>query len=269
MLGKRILTAAVLVPILAGTVLYGPGWPFVLLTGAAVLLCVAEYSRMFFPVARERAFVAASALLAYGSAVFLPPGLAVPSLLLCAGLAAFFFLGGEAPPGEKARAAGLAVLGVVYLGGFFSSYVWTIRLPGGRHWVLLGLVAVAAGDTAAYLAGTAFGKRPLSPRISPNKTVEGAAGGLAASILCSTGFAALFLPGVSPVYAALASALVGIAGQAGDLFESMLKRAAGVKDSGTMLPGHGGIFDRADGLVSAGPVLYLFAVLSPYAGGPA
>ncbi|HBO69524.1 MAG TPA: phosphatidate cytidylyltransferase [Deltaproteobacteria bacterium] len=269
MLGKRILTAAVLVPILAGAVLYGPGWPFLLLTGAAVLLCAAEYSRMFFSFSRERAIVVASALLVYGSAAFLPPGLAVPSLLLCAGLAAFSFLGGEAPPGEKARAAGLAALGAVYLGGFLSSYVWTIRLPGGRHWILLGFVAVASGDTAAYFTGKAFGKHPLSPRVSPNKTLEGAAGGLAASVLLSTGYAALFLPGVSYGYAALASALVGAAGQAGDLFESLLKRAAGVKDSGTMLPGHGGVFDRADGLIAAGPLLYLLAALSPYAGGPA
>lgn len=269
MLGKRILTAAVLVPILAGTVLYRPGWPFFLLTGAAVLLCALEYSRMFFSSPRERAIVVASALLAYGSAVILPPEFAVPSLLLSAGLAAFSFLGGKAPPGEKVRAAGLSALGAIYLGGFLSSYVWTIRLSDGRHWVLLGLVAVAAGDTAAYLSGKAFGRRPLSPRLSPNKTVEGAAGGLAASILFSTGYAALFLPGVSHGYAALASALVGAAGQAGDLFESLLKRAAGVKDSGTLLPGHGGVFDRADGLVSAGPVLYLLAALSAQAGGAA
>src|SRR3990170_83534 len=204
MLGKRTLTAAVLVPILAGAVLYGPGWPFLLLTGAAVLLCAAEYSRMFFSSARERGIVVASALLAYGSAAFLPPGLAVPSLLLCAGMAAFSFLGGEAPPGEKAHAAGLAALGAVYLGG----------------------------------------------------------------VLLSTGYAALFLPGVSLGYAALASALVGAAGQAGDLFESLLKRAAGVKDSGTMLPGHGGVFDRADGLIAAGALLFLLAALSPAAGGP-
>jgi phosphatidate cytidylyltransferase len=266
-LGRRILTAAVLILLLAGAVLSGSVWPFPLFVGGAVLLCAAEYSGMFFSSPSEQGVLVAAALLAYASGAFLPGPLSLPAVLVCAGLAAFSFIGGERTPPEKARAAGLAALGVLYIGGCLSTYIWTIRLPEGRHWVLLGIVAVAAGDTAAYFTGRAFGRRPLSPRVSPNKTLEGAGGGLAASLAAGTCYAAVFLPSIPWTYAALVSALVGAAGQAGDLFESLLKRAAGVKDSGTILPGHGGMFDRADAAIAAGPVLYLAAVLSSMVGG--
>jgi phosphatidate cytidylyltransferase len=133
--------------------------------------------------------------------------------------------------------------------------------------VLLGILAVAAGDTFAYFVGRAFGKTPLAPRVSPNKTVEGAVGGLAASILIAAVYAAVFLPGIRTGFILVAAAILGAAGQGGDLFESMLKRAAGVKDSGTLLPGHGGMLDRADAMIAAGPVLHLLAVVSRQAGG--
>ena len=266
MLGKRILTASVLILLLAGALLSGSPWPFPLFVGAAVLLCAVEFSGMFFSSPPERAILVASALLAYGSAAVLPRSFSLPAVLFCAGLAAIAFLGGERTPEERVRAAGLGILGALYIGAFPSAYVWTIHLPAGRFWVLLGIVAVAAGDTAAYFTGRAFGRRPLSPRVSPNKTLEGAVGGLAASFLAGAGIAAAFLPAVPWGYAALSSLLVGAAGQAGDLFESLLKRAAGIKDSGTILPGHGGMFDRADAAIAAGPVLYLAAALSTMAG---
>jgi len=266
-LGKRVLTAAVLILLLAGALFSGREWPFPLFVGGAVLLCAVEFSGMFFPSSSGRAVPVAAALLAYASGVLLPVALSLPGVLVCAGLAAFSCIGGDRSSAEKARAAGLAALGALYIGGFPSTYVWTIRLPEGRHWVLLGIAAVAAGDTAAYFTGKAFGKRPLSPSVSPNKTVEGAAGGLAASLLAGAGYASAFLPAVPWGYACLVSVLVGAAGQAGDLFESLLKRAAGVKDSGAILPGHGGMFDRADAAIAAGPVLYLAAVLSSMAGG--
>jgi len=266
-LARRVLTAAVLIPLLAVAVLSGRSWPFPLFVGGAVLLCAAEFSGMFFPSPFERTISVAAALLAHAAGAFLPLFFSLPAVLLCAGLAAGSFLGGMRAPGEKARAAGLAALGVLYIGGFPASYLWTIRLPLGRHWVLLGIVAIAAGDTAAYFTGKAIGRRPLAPRVSPNKTVEGAVGGLAASLLAGVAYAGAFLPAVPWEYIALASALIGATGQAGDLFESFLKRAAGVKDSGSILPGHGGMFDRADAAIAAGPVLYMAAVLSGMVGG--
>ena len=267
-LGKRVLTAVALLPLLVGVVLFGKGWPFFLLAGAATILCAREYFRLFFPAARDRWFGVAVTGLLYLSGVLLPFPVAAAAMLCCISLAAFPFLAGGEPHPEKARRVALAALGAVYIGGFLASYPLTIALPAGEHWVLLGIVAVFSGDVFAYFVGKTFGKRLLSPGISPNKTVEGALGGLAAGIVLGSGYGVLFLPGVPLWYLPLVSAAVEVAGQAGDLFESLLKRSAGVKDSGILLPGHGGMFDRLDAVISAGPVLYLLALLAPLAGGP-
>jgi phosphatidate cytidylyltransferase len=267
MLWKRVATAAVLLPLLIGAVRYGRGWPFTLLVLAAALLCSVEYFRMFLPSSRDRRAGVVATGLAYAAGALLPYPAAVSAILLCVGAAAFHFLSSEGTLEERVRFAALSVLGVVYIGGFLSTWPRTLLLPGGEHWALLGILAIAAGDTFAYFVGRAFGKTPLSPRVSPNKTVEGAIGGLLASVLSAAAYAALFLPGFAIGYLLGAAALLGAAGQGGDLFESMLKRAAGVKDSGTLLPGHGGLLDRADGVIAAGPVLHLLAILSRQAGG--
>ncbi len=266
MLWKRVLTAAVLVPVLVGAVLFGPGWPFFVLTGAAVLLCSLEYHGMFFSAPRDRRSGVALTVVAYAAGALLPFPVAVAAVLLCVVLAVFHVFPGDVPPADKTRSAGAIVLGVVYIGGFLAMYPRTRALPGGEHWVLFGLLVVSLGDTFAYFAGRAFGRRRLSP-ISPNKTVEGSVGGLAASVVSGGLYAAAFLPAVPAWYALAAAAAVGVLGQGGDLFESLLKRAAGVKDSGTLLPGHGGMFDRADAVIAAGPALYLLAALSPLLGG--
>jgi phosphatidate cytidylyltransferase len=266
-LGKRFLTAVVLLPPLVGVILFGKGWPFALLVGTVTLLCSAEYFRLFFPSARERYSGIAVTGLVYLSGTFLPFQAAEAAVLCLVSLVIFPFLAGGESHAEKVRRAGLAALGAVYVGGFLSTYPRTIDLPGGEQWIFLGLVAVFGGDIAAYFVGTFFGKRHLWKRISPNKTVEGAIGGLAASVVLGTGYGALFLHGIPLWFLSLVSTVVGVAGQAGDLFESLLKRAAGVKDSGTLLPGHGGIFDRTDAVISAGPVLYILAWLAPLAGG--
>ncbi|MBI5420305.1 MAG: phosphatidate cytidylyltransferase [Deltaproteobacteria bacterium] len=267
MLRKRVATAAVLLPLLVGTILYGKGWPFTLFVGAATLLCAGEYFRMFLLSARDRWSGIAVTGLVYASGAALPYPAAAAAIFLCVAAGIFPFLSGQGEPDERVRGAALTALGAVYIGGFFSTYPRTIFLPRGEHWVLLGVVAVSAGDTFAYFVGRAFGKRRLSPRISPNKTVEGAAGGLAASVFFATAYAVAFLPGVPAWFAFGSAAIVGAVGQAGDLFESLLKRAAEVKDSSGLLPGHGGLFDRSDSIIAVGPILYLLAILSGQVGG--
>ncbi|MBI5577101.1 MAG: phosphatidate cytidylyltransferase [Deltaproteobacteria bacterium] len=264
MLWKRVATAAVLVPVLVAAVLYGKGWPFSILVLAAALLCAEEYYRMFFPSSRDRWTGVLAVFLACASGSILPFPASLSGLLLCVAAAAFHFLPAAGTLEEKARRAAFSVLGVVYIGGFLSTWPRTILLPGGGQWVLFGIGSVAAGDTLAYFVGRAFGKRPLAPTVSPKKTVEGAAGGLAASMIFGGAYAAYFLPDVPSWFSLAASAAVGIAGQCGDLFESMLKRAADVKDSGGLLPGHGGLLDRVDGIIAAGPVLHLLAVACNY-----
>ena len=273
MLWKRIATAAVLIPLLIASILLSVGlpggWPFLLLCAVAAGLCADEGFRMFLHGARDRAGGVALALLVFFSAALLPASFGVPAVLVCVLLSVIHVLPGAADPAEKARRAATLCLGAVSVGGLLSTYPRTLLLPRGEHWVILGVLAVAAGDTMAYFTGRAIGRRKLAPAVSPNKTVEGAVGGLLGSVGCAALYAHGFLPGVPVGYAAAAGAAVGIFGQAGDLFESLIKRAAGVKDSGTLLPGHGGILDRADGILGAGPALYLFAALSSLAGGGA
>lgn len=270
MLWKRIATAAVLIPLLIASILLSVGrpggWPFLLLCAVAAALCADEGFRMFLHGAGDRVSGVALAVLAYLSAALLPGSFAVPALLVCVLLSVSHVLPGAADPVEKARRAATLSLGTIYVGGLLSTYPRTLLLPRGEHWVLLGILAVAAGDTFAYFTGRAIGRRKLAPAVSPNKTVEGAVGGLLGSVAFSVLYAHGFLPFVPAVYVAAAGAAVGIFGQAGDLFESLIKRAAGVKDSGTILPGHGGMLDRADGILAAGPILYLFAALSSHVG---
>jgi phosphatidate cytidylyltransferase len=113
------------------------------------------------------------------------------------------------------------------------------------------------GDTGAYYAGSYLGRHKLCPAVSPKKTIEGAVGGLTASLLIAFFYKLLFIPALSIPAVLLFAAVVGAVGQVGDLFESEFKRAAGVKDSGRLLPGHGGFLDRIDALLFAIPTAYL------------
>ena len=137
--------------------------------------------------------------------------------------------------------------------------------PHGAAEIFFILCIVAGGDVGAFYSGTYLGKHKLCPAVSPKKTIEGSLGGLAVNLLIGLVFNLFFLPG-TPLWGCLLIAVCGgIAGQVGDLFESEFKRAAGVKDSGVILPGHGGLLDRIDALLLATPLAYLLmiAIFSP------
>lgn len=150
------------------------------------------------------------------------------------------------------------VFGVVYIGLFLSFAVQLHAETDGIHWVLLTLLVIAAGDTGAYYAGSYLGRHKLCPSVSPKKTIEGAMGGLLANLIVGIAYKVLFISSLSIWGCAFLVLVVGAVGQAGDLFESEFKRAANIKDSGTLLPGHGGFFDRIDALLFALPTAYIF-----------
>lgn len=150
------------------------------------------------------------------------------------------------------------VQGIVYI-PVLISYLTLIRnSPEGIFWIFFLLLLVAAADTGAYYIGTWFGKHKLCPSVSPGKTVEGFIGGLAALSVAGTAFKWYVFPQFTWGITFLLFLSIGLIGPLGDLFESVLKRSSKVKDSGSLLPGHGGILDRIDALLFAAPVAYLF-----------
>jgi phosphatidate cytidylyltransferase len=145
----------------------------------------------------------------------------------------------------------------VYVGGCMSALALVRDFDPTGAWVFLTMALAWGSDTSAYFVGRKFGKTKLAPRISPKKTLEGSAGGLAASVLGALAMS-FFLPGLGPIDAIALGILAGAAGQAGDLLVSVLKRSSGVKDSGGILPGHGGILDRVDALVFTAPATWAY-----------
>ena len=149
------------------------------------------------------------------------------------------------------------VLSVVYIPTFLSFLVLLRNGREGVGWVFFVLCVVAAGDVGAYYIGSYFGRHKLCPAVSPNKTIEGALGGICANLLIGFIFAFLFIDGLSWPLALIIAVIVGITGQLGDLFESQFKRTSKVKDSSNLLPGHGGMLDRIDALLFAAPMTYI------------
>jgi phosphatidate cytidylyltransferase len=163
---------------------------------------------------------------------------------------------------DSLPSSAVAVLATTYVGMLGGSL---IRLhndfPEGYKLVFFLLLVVWLGDSGAYYVGKQFGKHKLSPRISPKKTIEGLAGGITASIITALVIHYTFFPKFPLVHAVIAGVILSFAGVIGDLAESMWKRSAAVKDSGTLIPGHGGFLDRFDSILFTAPILYCYWTL--------
>jgi len=150
------------------------------------------------------------------------------------------------------------VLGIIYIPLSLALLAVIRSQPDGMGFIFLLLAIIFAGDTSAFYVGTYLGRHKLSPAISPGKTFEGALGGLSGNLLAGSIGIAFFMPSIPWAGGILFFLAAGIAGQVGDLFESEMKRSSDIKDSGGLLPGHGGFLDRIDALLFAAPVAYLF-----------
>ena len=155
---------------------------------------------------------------------------------------------------------GAGVLGIIYIAFPISHLILIRDLEQGRFWVLFLVCIIAANDTFAYYAGKGLGKHKLSPVVSPKKTVEGALGGLIGGVAVALIFHHFFLTNILLKEISVLAVFIGILGQLSDLFESLIKRSAGVKDSGSILPGHGGMLDRIDSLIFQIPFLYYYLI---------
>ncbi len=149
-------------------------------------------------------------------------------------------------------------LGLIYIPVFLSHLVLIQASESGIAWIFLLLILAFTNDTGAYYTGRRFGRHKLHPSVSPGKTIEGAAGGLLICVAVGSLFKAIFLPAAPWGWSIVFFICAGVAGPMGDLFESAMKRAAHIKDSGTILPGHGGLLDRIDALLFVAPTAYFF-----------
>ncbi len=150
-------------------------------------------------------------------------------------------------------------MGFLYVPLLLAHLMLLRHLPFGIQWILLLLIIVMSGDSAAYYSGSAWGKTKLYPQVSPKKSVEGSIGGLLGSLAGALVAKLTFFPQLNFIDCIATAVLLGVLGQLGDLFESLLKRSCGVKDSGAIFPGHGGILDRLDSLLFAGPAAFYYA----------
>lgn len=166
--------------------------------------------------------------------------------------------------------------GAYYIGGLMGSFIhlrqldtplqggWLqgLGIPPGTAWIIFTLAITFLNDTFAYFVGRAFGRTKLAPILSPKKSWEGAIGGLLASLLTAVLCVPMLGLPIQPAYAALIGGLAGVAGPAGDLAESLIKRQVGIKDSGSLIPGHGGMLDRIDSLIFVAPMVYYLVLLT-------
>lgn len=267
---RRILTAAVLVPVAWLVIQRGPAWVFLGLAIAWIAgACWECYGLLEAKGAHPFKLlgVAASVAVAWSFAGRTPSyGLEAP-LLAATAASAVAAMRGRVAAAEMLEAVAHTLFPVLFVGLPLGYAIGLRAIPGedGKDLLTLLLACVILADTAAYYVGSAFGRRLLAPTLSPAKSWEGALGGIGASVAGAI-LAHLWFYQRLPVGHALAvGALLGTAGIAGDLAESMIKRAAEAKDSSSLLPGHGGLLDRADSLLFAGPALYYYykLVLEP------
>jgi phosphatidate cytidylyltransferase len=262
---KRWITGLSALPVLIFLVYIG-GLPFIFLVGFACICSLWEFYRIVFS---DDSDILHSLVIWWGYvvgiAIIFAAHFAGPESMLMAlalnlvgvGLISLFVY--------KLKPSIVTVIprqiqGIVYVPLLLSFLVMIRRDADGMTWIFVLLAVIFAGDISAYYVGSYFGRNKLNPAISPGKTIEGAVGGLLGNLLVGSIGKFFFLSAIPWGLALLYFLAVGLAGQVGDLFESEFKRSSEIKDSGSMLPGHGGFLDRIDALLFAAPIAYLFKV---------
>lgn len=251
--GKRVVVALVSLPLLYLTIMYLPPIVFALLLVGVALIALSEFYEMYH-LGRALKYVGLLSGSALVMATFAYNEYVFDILMIAAMILLATRLFGKRVPASSLADIAPAVVGLVYVPGLLA-FQGLIR-QRGPEWILFLYATVWAADSCAYYIGKGFGKRKLYPSVSPNKTVAGAVGSLVGGIVAALLLRSFVIRelGVAPIM--LIGMTIGTLSIVGDLVESMFKRDAGVKDSGNILPGHGGILDKIDGALFAGPFLY-------------
>lgn len=264
----RVITAIVALPLLIVLIGFAPHWAFFILVLAASAVSIWEFCGIIF-ADENRAGQIFAVVAGWGlmSVMYFAQSYFVAALVATVIVSFLFYLITFRDLPKVTLQLGATVTAILY-GGVLLTFVALLGRDGGEAgwmWIILSLAIVWSSDTGAYFAGNALGRHKLAPKVSPNKSVEGAIGGLLTTLAFTFGFDALFTHFFAHSWTSLTVTQVlllaipaNILGQSGDLAESLIKRAHDVKDSGTIIYGHGGILDRIDALFFAAPWIYYF-----------
>ncbi len=260
---RRIYTVLVLAPLLYAVIRYLPPLAFSSVVVLAGALALFEFYRLCFSY-RSQSWLMGIGLAGFAAVIFGAhwPEIIVPSLLAALVGIISLPLFSRAPLEQSLRDGAMTLFGVLYLGLTLGPLSMTRLLPQGEWLIFFLLLVTWASDTGAYYVGTVYGRHRLAPTISPKKTVEGLVGGLIGAIIVAYAVRWWFLPELSGLDCLLLAMLLTITGLWGDLTESAMKRGVGIKDSGGILPGHGGMLDRLDSLLFAAPAFYYYITMA-------
>jgi len=270
MLKQRVLVAVILLPVGIALIFAG-GLAYLAMVAFFMAVAAGEYAQMFTPLKRrpERTLVIGGALVLLLSRYFAGFRYDVHLIAALVLVTVIYHMADyERGAAESGTDFAISLSGMLYV-GLLGAYMISLRqITNGAWWVLLALPVIWIADSGAYFAGRAWGKHKLSPRLSPKKTWEGYLAGVAAGTAGGAALAAVFpllaghtIDGMTALNGALLGFLISVFAPLGDLAESMFKRQAGVKDSGNLLPGHGGAFDRVDSWLWAGLIAYYFVTV--------
>ncbi|MCJ7662661.1 MAG: phosphatidate cytidylyltransferase [Desulfobacterales bacterium] len=266
---KRLLTALIIVPPFLLVIRFGPPYILAIMVSVFAILGLSEFYQMTLPKEGTGRKIGAIALGAVLCALFQWASYVAIILFLAVIIVALFF--GYAVLSQELSMLpsriGIIFLGIIYVPFLLSHITLINKLPQGVFWVLLLVATVWIGDTFALAIGSWLGRHKLSPRISPHKTIEGFVACFVGAILTVFACRSLFFPTLLIADALMVATGIALFGQLGDLSESMIKRGAKVKDSGTLIPGHGGMLDRLDSFLFAAPFLYYFLIYKMFPGG--
>ena len=252
----RIFSALAILSIVLGVILFLPLLATVLLADIVALLAFVEYAKLARSAGIQISSVpACAATLVTVTTIALAPH-ALPIVLMTSTVVVAVIALTEETSEQVLAQVASAAFAILYLGLSIGA-IAAVQVQFGPKVLMVLLGAVIVSDTAQYYGGRTIGRRLLAPSISPKKTIEGAVCGVVASAAALFIFGGSVMPGLGSGWHALFGVMIALLGIAGDLFESRLKRASGMKDSSALIPGHGGVLDRIDGLLFAAPVYYV------------
>jgi phosphatidate cytidylyltransferase len=260
MLRQRVLTAVIGLPLIIALIWLGNPWFALIIAAAAIMGSYELYRMAGHRKVRPLTCLGLAVILLLVISPCCPYTETKPIIVTAATIISLIWVLFRSPKEEAFNNWAWTMAGIMLIGWTLSYWTALRDLETGREWTFWIMITIMINDSSAYFTGRAWGKRALAPDISPKKTWEGAIGGLVASIIVSIIFCLIFSLAITYWQSAILGGIISIFAQFGDLVESLIKRNVGVKDSGKLLPGHGGILDRIDSFILTGIVSYYFII---------